>query len=232
MTATRGALAALAGVLLIPATAGAAGTTSGGAAAPAPGSPTVDSGIKLRTTAGYVGRVRIRGVAPSAAGRRVRVERRSRAHGWIRVGRARVDRKGVFRVLWKPRRSGRFRLRAVLVPASSSRRSAPAPARVSRSRRVTVYRRQLATWYGPGFYGNRTACGQRLTRRTVGVAHRRLRCGTKVAVYYRGRSLVVPVIDRGPFVRGVHWDLTAGAARRLGIRVTTRIGVLPLPPAR
>ena len=77
-------------------------------------------------------------------------------------------------------------------------------------------RRAKSTWYGPGFYGNKTACGQRLTYSTVGVAHRRLPCGTKVAFRHRGRTLVAEVIDRGPFVRGIMWDLTGAAARGLG----------------
>lgn len=77
-------------------------------------------------------------------------------------------------------------------------------------------RRAKSTWYGPGFYGNKTACGQTLTYSTVGVAHRRLPCGTKVAFRHRGRTLVAEVIDRGPFVRGIMWDLTGAAARSLG----------------
>jgi hypothetical protein len=54
----------------------------------------------------------------------------------------------------------------------------------------------IASWYGPGFYGNRTACGQTYTPEIVGVAHRSLRCGTLVVLEYRGRTLTVPVIDR------------------------------------
>lgn len=77
-------------------------------------------------------------------------------------------------------------------------------------------KRAGATWYGPGFYGNRTACGRILRTSTIGVAHRTLRCGTKVTFAYRGRHLVVPVIDRGPYSRGYSFDLTSGAARELG----------------
>lgn len=76
-------------------------------------------------------------------------------------------------------------------------------------------RRAKTTWYGPGFYGNKTACGQTLRYGTVGVAHRRLPCGTKVTFRHKGRSLVTQVIDRGPFVRGIMWDLTGAAARSL-----------------
>ena len=88
---------------------------------------------------------------------------------------------------------------------------------------VRTMRAQRATWYGPGFYGNRTACGQTLSRRTVGVAHRSLPCGTKVAISYRGRFVTTRVIDRGPYAHGAHWDLTYGAARKVGLRQTARI---------
>jgi rare lipoprotein A (peptidoglycan hydrolase) len=73
-----------------------------------------------------------------------------------------------------------------------------------------------ATWYGPGLYGNRTACGQVLRPRTMGVAHRRLPCGTVVKFVHRGRRVVTRVIDRGPFTHGNAWDLTNGARRALG----------------
>jgi len=80
-----------------------------------------------------------------------------------------------------------------------------------------------ATWYGPGLYGNRTACGRVLGPRTIGVAHRRLPCGTPVKFAYRGRYLVTTVIDRGPFTRGHAWDLTNGARRILGFEGSNRV---------
>src|SRR3954469_24579899 len=52
-----------------------------------------------------------------------------------------------------------------------------------------------ATWYGPGLYGNGTACGQTLRPGTIGVAHRTLPCGTTVKINYHGHSLVTNVID-------------------------------------
>ncbi len=55
------------------------------------------------------------------------------------------------------------------------------------------------TWYGPGFYGNTTACGQRYTRQTIGVAHRTLPCGTMVEFRWKGITATAPVIDRGPY---------------------------------
>jgi rare lipoprotein A (peptidoglycan hydrolase) len=72
-----------------------------------------------------------------------------------------------------------------------------------------------ASWYGPGLYGRHTACGQTLRATTIGVAHRNLPCGTMVKFIYHGHSVVAPVIDRGPYVRGRAWDLTAAASEAL-----------------
>lgn len=66
----------------------------------------------------------------------------------------------------------------------------------------------IASWYGPGFYGNRTACGQIYTPEIVGVAHRTLPCGTLVTIEFRGRAMTVPVIDRGPYIAGRTLDLS------------------------
>ena len=82
---------------------------------------------------------------------------------------------------------------------------------------------RMATYYGPGLYGRRTACGMRLTTRLVGVAHRRLPCGSAVTVFYGGRFATLRVVDRGPYTSGVTFDLTAAAARRLGMRTTARV---------
>jgi len=95
--------------------------------------------------------------------------------------------------------------------------STPAPA-------PSIHTTGIATWFGPGFYGKQTACGQTLTPGVVGVANRTLACGTLVKVTYKGHSLTVPVLDRGPYSHGANWDLTAGAAEALGITETVRIG--------
>jgi rare lipoprotein A (peptidoglycan hydrolase) len=73
------------------------------------------------------------------------------------------------------------------------------------------------SWYGPGFYGQRTACGLALTTSLVGVAHRTLPCGTLVTFKdpSSGRTLTLPVVDRGPYVGGRTWDLTGAACRKL-----------------
>ena len=71
------------------------------------------------------------------------------------------------------------------------------------------------SWYGPGFIGNGTACGQTLTKTLIGVAHRSLPCGTLVTFRHRGQTLTVPVVDRGPYVRDRIFDLTVGACKIL-----------------
>jgi rare lipoprotein A (peptidoglycan hydrolase) len=66
----------------------------------------------------------------------------------------------------------------------------------------------LASWYGPGFYGNRTACGQTYTPEILGVAHLTLPCGTSLILSYGSRAVTVTVIDRGPYVAGRAIDLS------------------------
>jgi hypothetical protein len=68
------------------------------------------------------------------------------------------------------------------------------------------------SWYGPGFYGHRTACGYAYTREIMGVAHKSLPCGTLVTFrnISNGREVTVPVIDRGPYVTGRQWDMSGG----------------------
>ncbi len=94
---------------------------------------------------------------------------------------------------------------------------------------------QLATWYGPGFWGNGTACGSKLNPDTFGIAHRTLPCGTLVRLRSGSRSIVVRVIDRGPF-SGATVDLTARTKNFLGftsgsvsMSVVKRYRTLPTP---
>jgi hypothetical protein len=80
-----------------------------------------------------------------------------------------------------------------------------------------------ATWYGPGLYGNHTACGQTLLPGTIGVAHKTLPCGTTLKFAYHGRYLVTKVIDRGPYSEGNAFDLTNGARRALRFEGVDRV---------
>ena len=74
------------------------------------------------------------------------------------------------------------------------------------------------SWYGPGFYGKRTACGLAMTEGLIGVAHRTLPCGTKITFKNpsNGRIVTAAVVDRGPYVSGRQWDLTGGLCLKLG----------------
>lgn len=89
-----------------------------------------------------------------------------------------------------------------------------------------------ASWYGPGFSGNRTASGSIFRPNAMTAAHRSLPFGTRVRVtnLNNGRSQIVTIDDRGPFVGGRIIDLSEGAARVLGMKssgvATVRVEVL------
>jgi rare lipoprotein A len=163
------------------------------------------------------------GSAP--AGRTVLVQRRS-GDEWTTVADAEADADGAWTAAYPPTRPGRYRYRAALRAAAGAARVAAASAEDFPEVAVTVFRSTRATWYGPGLYGNDLACGGTLTERTLGVAHRTLPCGTRVALLYRGRSLTVKVVDRGPVGPGAEFDLTSATARRLGLTGTSRLGAL------
>ena len=76
-----------------------------------------------------------------------------------------------------------------------------------------------ASWYGPGFFGNRTANGEVFRPGTMTAAHRSLPFGTKVRVtnLWNDRSAVVKINDRGPFIAHRVIDLAHGAAHKLGL---------------
>jgi rare lipoprotein A len=126
---------------------------------------------------------------------------------------------------------GRYVLRgrvrqAMSAPARVVVRSSSARAH-HRVGRVNAFRWANASWYGPGLYGNHLGCGGTLTFSRLGVANKSLPCGTKLTLRHRGRAVRVSVIDRGPYVAGREFDLTAATARRLhfhghGAILTTR----------
>jgi hypothetical protein len=70
---------------------------------------------------------------------------------------------------------------------------------------------------GTGVLGRKTACGGVIEARTEGVAHPTLPCGVRIFLTYRGRTVLVPVIDRGPFSAGREMDVTDALAGRLGL---------------
>jgi rare lipoprotein A len=87
--------------------------------------------------------------------------------------------------------------------------------------------RGMASWYGYDGSGNKTASGERYNPEGLTAAHRTLPLGTKIRVTNtrNGRSVVVRINDRGPYIRGRIVDLSAGAARILGM---IRSGVAPV----
>jgi rare lipoprotein A len=219
------ALALCGAALTLPAAALATG--NGGTSAPTPAADgPVDPSFALSAKhSAFVHKaIRVAGTDHNAAGQTVTLETRQGGEPWLAVASVSVARDGTFSTKWTPSTYGQFQIRGVLAGASqaSSSPSSSAP------RTVVVYKPALATWYGPGFYGKRTACGQKLTRTLLGVANRRLPCGTQVQVSFRGHTLIAPVVDRGPFAHHAQWDLTAAAAKEVGMTVTSRIGAAPL----
>jgi rare lipoprotein A len=212
-------------------------TTTGSSAAPAPpvqsGNTTVSTsgdGITLQTNAsGILGKsLQFSGTAPTQlAGQTIQIQRSGHQTNWTWANTvtATIGSDGTFSAVWRTNHIGQFSMRAVVTGTSSQAQSAS----MTPSLTTTVYRPSRATEYGPGFYGKKTACGQRLRRGTIGLANRTLRCGESVAIYFHGRTLVVPVIDRGPYANGADWDLTVATGKALGISGTTQIAAVSLP---
>lgn len=231
-------LVALITLLLLTSAASAAAQShggaeaGGGAVAPTGGHvATVTDGritVSAKSDAVLGRKVRFRGHVPTSdAGRTITIERYDdRKDVWVAEAATVVKSDGAFLARWKTDHIGRFRLRATIDDGSTARASQASP-----ELSMTVYKPAKATWYGPGFYGRTTACGQKMTKYLVGVAHRTLPCGTNVAVMYKGRVMTVPVVDRGPYANGSHWDLTYAAASALGFRYTDVIGAVRLREA-
>jgi len=85
----------------------------------------------------------------------------------------------------------------------------------------------IASYYGPGFYGNQTANGEIYRPGTYTAAHPSLPFGTRVKVIHgvTGKSVIVRINDRGPFVGGRIIDLSETAADAIGMRNS---GVAPV----
>lgn len=119
-------------------------------------------------------------------------------------------RDGSFALRWSPDQIGAYSVRAYGLHDRRVRGSASA------ARHLTAYRQAAASYYGPGLYGGGLACGGTLQPGTLGVASKTLPCGARVKFLYRGRTITVPVVDRGPYVAGRDFDLTAATRQRLG----------------
>lgn len=88
----------------------------------------------------------------------------------------------------------------------------------------------IASWYGPGFHGRKTASGERFNTHELTAAHLTLPFGTKLLVRNErnGKEVVVRVNDRGPYAKSRIIDLSQAAARALGIDGLGRVVILRL----
>jgi rare lipoprotein A len=143
---------------------------------------------------------------PGLAGRVVTLQAFGR-DGWGTLARTLTGTSGRFRLRYVARRAGsqpvRVRFAGDTFHLGSSRGLG----------RLNVYRAVDASWYGGG---GGLACGGSLTAATMGVANRTLPCGTLVTLRYNGRTVRVPVIDRGPYVGSREFDLTEATKQALG----------------
>jgi rare lipoprotein A len=128
-------------------------------------------------------------------------------HGWRTIARTHTGARGRFRLSYVPRKLGSRWARL-----SFAGDAADLPAR-RRLGRLDVFRLAEASWYGGG---GSLACGGELTSSTMGVANKTLPCGTLVTLRYDGRTVRVPVVDRGPYVAGREFDLTEATKNALG----------------
>ncbi len=78
----------------------------------------------------------------------------------------------------------------------------------------------MASWYGPGFHGRRSASGEVFNQNALTAAHRTLPFGTRVRVtnLNTGQQVVVRINDRGPYGHGRVIDLSTAAANQIGLR--------------
>lgn len=88
----------------------------------------------------------------------------------------------------------------------------------------------IASWYGPGFHGHKTASGERFNQYAMTAAHRTLPLGSFVRVtnLRNHESIIVKINDRGPFSHGRIIDLSKGAAKALGIGGTSTVSITNL----
>jgi rare lipoprotein A len=122
-------------------------------------------------------------------------------------------------------RDARRKIRAAKAAAALKARIARDRRHLLRAGRAKTVSRALpqgwrsakVSWYGPGFYGRGMAGGGKLRLGSMVVAHKTLPFGTRVQFWYNGKTIIVPVQDRGPYVAGREFDLGPGPAVALGI---------------
>ncbi|HEV3002560.1 MAG TPA: septal ring lytic transglycosylase RlpA family protein [Solirubrobacteraceae bacterium] len=151
----------------------------------------------------------VRGVLRPRQGQRiVRLERLQRGR-WRQIDGALTAASGRFALRYRTRSVDTSLVR---VRFGGDRGARPVSRVVGR---LNAFRPAVASWYGPGLYGNPLGCGGRLGPGTVGVAHKSLPCGSTVVLRHGSRVVRARVIDRGPYVGGREFDLTAATKQRL-----------------
>jgi rare lipoprotein A len=185
--------------------------------ASAPIAPVLDTALevrraKLNVLAGQAASI-AGALRPGRSGRLVALQALGR-HGWSTLAQTRTGVGGRFRLRYVPRHTlselVRLRFAGDSYDLASRRRLG----------RLDAYRLAGASWYGGG---GSLACGGSLTSATMGVANKTLPCGALVTLRYDGRSVRVPVIDRGPYVAGREFDLTEATKRALGFGDTGQV---------
>lgn len=107
------------------------------------------------------------------------------------------------------------------------------PSSVDRVQTIELKTASLASWYGPGFHGRRTANGEVFNQNALTAAHKSLPFGTRVKVtnLNNGKSVIVRINDDGPHIPGRVIDLSKGAAARIGMLSSgvapVRLQILP-----
>lgn len=91
----------------------------------------------------------------------------------------------------------------------------------------------VASWYdcatpGQCSKSKRTANGEKFNPNALTAAHKSLPFGTKVRVTHKGKSVIVRINDRGPFVKGRHIDLSRAAARKIGCKSVCKVSIAVL----
>lgn len=179
------------------------------------GTPVKITNHRLHVVSGQ--KAAIAGVLDGGQGRTAQLERRT-GGGWHIEDRDRTNASGGFSLGFRPSAPGSSNLR-VRFPAAQDGVAAATPVLgpvVQTVGKLNVYRRSVASVYGPGLYGSALACGGHLSESTLGVASKSVPCGAKVTFRHGHRTVRVPVVDRGPYVGGRDWDLTMATAKRLG----------------
>jgi hypothetical protein len=153
-------------------------------------------------------RVTVKGVVAPGGSHEVEIDVNGK-----RVKELQTEPDGSFRGRWRPETPGVYKVEAIVQGAGAT----PVG---SEHKRLNAYRAVQASYYGPGLYGGRMACGGTLTPGTVGVANKTLPCGAKVTLHHGSKTITVPVVDRGPYSGNRVYDLTAATKNKLGFGST------------